>query len=103
MLSFSGNQVRPFTQVIGGLFAAKQGRRIMVTIRLIHGNSGKPIKGKKVALGISGLLSGGVTKGEWTDSNGEVHFDVRPNYGKVYVDGSTRYEGHLSGRVIVYV
>jgi len=75
----------------------------MVTVRVIHRSSGKPIKGKKVALGISGLLSGGVTHREWTDSNGEAHFEVKPSQGKVYVDGSKIYEGHLSGRVVVYV
>jgi len=77
--------------------------REVITVKVIHQSSGKPIKGKKVAVGISGLLSGGVTHGEWTDSNGEAHFDVRPNHGKVYVDGAKRYEGYLSGRVVVYV
>lgn len=75
----------------------------MVTVRVIHQSSGKPVKGKKVALGISGVFSGGVTRGEWTDSHGEAHFDVKPNNGKVYVDGSKKYEGHLSGRVVVYI
>jgi hypothetical protein len=74
----------------------------MVTVKVIHQSSGKPVKGKKVALGISGL-SGGVTHGEWTDFNGEAHFDVKPNHGKVYVDGSKKHEGHLSGRVVVYI
>ena len=75
----------------------------MITVKVIHRSSGKPIKGKKVALGVSGLLSGGVTHGEWTDSNGEAHFNVKPNHGKVYVNGSTEYEGYLSGRVVVYI
>ena len=75
----------------------------MVTMKVIHQSSGKPIKGKKVALGISGLFSGGVTHGEWTDSDGEAHFDVKPNHGKVFVDGSKKYEGHLSRRVVVYI
>ncbi|HKC64657.1 MAG TPA: hypothetical protein VKB86_13535 [Pyrinomonadaceae bacterium] len=74
----------------------------MVTVKVIHKSSGKPVKGKKVALGISGL-SGGVTHGEWTNSDGEAHFDVKPNHGKVYVDGSKKHEGHLSGRVVVYI
>jgi len=60
----------------------------MVTVRVIDRSSGKPVKGKKVALGTSGLLSGGVTRGEWTDSNGDAHFDVKPNHGKVYVNGT---------------
>ncbi len=75
----------------------------MVTVRVIDRSSGKPVKGKKVALGISGLLSGGVTRGEWTDSNGDAHFDVKPAHGKVYVSGTKQYEGHLSGRIVVYI
>jgi hypothetical protein len=75
----------------------------MVTVKLVSKSSGNPVKGKKVALGIDKLLSGGVTHGEWTDSNGEAHFDVKPAHGKVFVGGSTKYEGHLSGRVVVYV
>jgi hypothetical protein len=75
----------------------------MVTVRVISKSSGNPVKGKKVALGIDALFSGGVTKGEWTDSHGEAHFDVKPNQGKVFVDGSTKYEGHLSGKITIYV
>jgi hypothetical protein len=43
----------------------------MVTVKIIHRSSGKPVKGKKVALG----MPNGVTRGEWTDSEGEAHFD----------------------------
>lgn len=75
----------------------------MITVKVIHRSSGDPVKGKKVALGIDSLFSGGVTHGEWTDSHGEAHFDVKPNHGKVFVDGSKKYEGHLSGRVVVYI
>lgn len=77
--------------------------KVVVTVKVIRKSSGEPIKGKKVALGIDALLSGGVTKGEWTDSNGEAHFDVKPNYGKVFVDGSTEHKGYLSGRIVVYL
>jgi len=75
----------------------------MVTVKVVRKSSGESAKGKKVALGIDAVFSGGVTKGEWTDSNGEAHFDVKPNYGKVFVDGSKRFEGHLSGRIVVYI
>lgn len=75
----------------------------MVTVKVCSKSSGKPVKGVKVALGISAIFEGGVTKGQYTDSNGEAHFDVKPNNGKVFVDGSTKYEGYLSGRVVVYV
>jgi hypothetical protein len=75
----------------------------MITIRLISRSSGRPLKGKKVALGIGSVLSGGVTHGKWTDANGEAHFEVKPSYGKVFVSGMKEYEGHLSGRVLVYI
>ena len=71
----------------------------MVTVKLIDRSSGKPIKNKKVALG----LAHGVTHGEFTNSDGEAHFDVTPNHGKVFVSGSKEHEGYLSGRVVVYL
>ena len=61
------------------------------------------MKGRKVALGIDAILSGGVTHGKWTDAQGEASFDVKPNYGKVFIDGSTKYEGYLSGTITVSV
>jgi len=75
----------------------------MVTVRVIRKSSGKPVKGKKVALGINSLFSGGVTRGEWTDSTGDAHFDIKPGQGKVYVSGAKEFEGHLSGRIVVYI
>ncbi len=71
----------------------------MVTVKVIRRSSGDAIKGKKVALSVPM----GVTSDQWTNSNGEAHFDVSPNHGKVFVDGSTEYEGHLSGRIVVYI
>jgi hypothetical protein len=75
----------------------------MVTVKVVSKSSGDPVKDKKVALGISSIFSGGVTKGEWTNSDGEAHFDVKPSQGKVFVDGSTKHEGYLSGRIVVYI
>lgn len=75
----------------------------MITIKVCSKSSGNPVKGKKVAIGVNSLLSGGVTKGEYTDSSGEAHFDIKPCNGKVFIDGSTKHEGYLSGRVVVYV
>ena len=59
------------------------------------------MKGKKVALGIDALLSGGVTDDKWTDDVGEATFSVKPNYGKVFVSGSMEYEGYLQGTITV--
>lgn len=75
----------------------------MVTVKVVYEKSGKPAEGKKVALYVSRFLASGVTSGEWTDSRGEAHFDIEPCSGKVYVDGSTKYDGHLSGRMVVYI
>jgi hypothetical protein len=75
----------------------------MIAVRVVSKSSGKVIKDKKVALGIDALLSGGVTHGRWTDSHGEAHFDVQPNYGKVFVSGSTMYEGYLSGKITISI
>lgn len=75
----------------------------MITVKVVRRSSGDPVKGKKVAIGIDSFFSGGVTKGKWTDANGEAHFDVKPSQGKVFVDSSTEYEGYLSGRIVVYI
>ena len=71
----------------------------MVTVKIVSKSSGNPVRGAKVSIGVDAVFSGGVTSTQSTDSNGEAHFDIKPSQGKVFVDGSTRHEGHLSGRV----
>jgi len=75
----------------------------MITIKVCYESSSQPAKNKKVAIGVDNLFRGGVTSGEWTDSNGEAHFDIEPCEGKVFVDGSTVHKGYLKGRIVVYV
>ena len=75
----------------------------MVTIKVVDKNSGKPAKDKKVTLVLDGLFTGGVTNGEWTDSEGEAHFDIDPRSGEVHIGGRAVHKGHLSGRVVVYI
>lgn len=75
----------------------------MVTVKVVRKNSGNPAEGKKVALYVSRFMASGVTKEQWTDSNGEAHFDIESTDGKVFVDGSTEYEGRLTGRVVIYI
>lgn len=75
----------------------------MITVKVIHEQSGEPWENQKVALGFDGLFSGGVTNDEYTDSRGEAHFDYKPGNGKVYVNGDVAFKGHLSGRIVVYV
>jgi hypothetical protein len=75
----------------------------MITVKVFYKSSGKPAEGRKVALYVSRFLASGVTDTEWTDSNGEAHFDVESTDGEVYVDGSTKHKGRLAGRVVVYI
>lgn len=75
----------------------------MITVKVVYKSSGKNAEGKKVALYLNRFMASGVTDSEWTDSRGEAHFDIDPCEGKIYVDGSTEYEGRLSGRLVVYI
>ncbi len=74
----------------------------MITVKVIYQSSGKPAEGKKVALGFSSLLRG-VTSGEYTDRNGEAYFEADNGDGEVYVGGSKKHKGYLSGRIVVYI
>lgn len=75
----------------------------MVTIKLVYKESGKPAKGVKVAIGVDSFWSGGVTKSEYTDSDGEAHFEIDPCNGKVFVKGDTKHKGRIAGRVVIYI
>lgn len=75
----------------------------MITIKVVSQSSGNPVKNSKVTLGFDGLFTGGTTDSQYTDSNGEAHFDTEPRKGTVYVDGRDKHNGHLSGRVVVYI
>ena len=73
----------------------------MVSVKVVYASSGKPASGKRVCVSFSGLR--GVTGNQITDSNGEAHFDAKPGHGKVIVNGTTKFEGKVEGRVPVYV
>jgi hypothetical protein len=75
----------------------------MITVKVIWQSSGKPAEGRKVSLGFNALLSGGVTNNEYTNGNGEAHFNTENGEGQVFVDGSTKHKGYLSGRVVVNI
>ncbi len=75
----------------------------MISVKVIRQSSGQPAEGKKVALGFTEILRSGVTETKFTDRNGEAHFDTKNGEGKVFVDGSTKYTGYLSGRIVVYI
>lgn len=73
----------------------------MITVKVVSQSSGKPLSGKRVMLNFSGLLRGHST--EYTDSNGEAHFNSDNGEGEVYVDGTAKHKGRLAGRVVVYI
>ncbi len=74
----------------------------MFTIRVIDQNTGKPISGKKVQVLFDGFWRGS-TRSQYTDDDGETHFDYDNGDGKVYVGSEVVYEGYISGRKIVYI
>ena len=74
----------------------------MITVKVVRQSSGQSVEGKKVSLGFSDF-GRGVTDSQWTDRNGEAHFDAKNGDGKVFVDGSQKHKGHLSGRVVIYI
>ncbi len=74
----------------------------MVTVKVVHRDSGRPAEGRKVAISFD-AIGRGLTSGERTDSNGEADFNVDPGDGKVFVDGNKKFEGRISGRIVVYI
>jgi hypothetical protein len=74
----------------------------MITICVYHQSNGKPAAHEKVHLSFGGDWTGSFLN-EYTDSNGEAHFNTEPRTGKVIVGGSERFSGYLSGKVVVYI
>lgn len=74
----------------------------MVSVKVCWRKSGKPAEGKKVSVSFDGL-SRGITSNEYTNNNGEAHFNADPGSGKVFVDGSTVYNGRIEGQIVVYI
>ncbi len=76
----------------------------MFSVKVHSTNSGKPCKGVRVAASFDrGLFSGGVTRDEYTNSDGEAHFDYDPGSGTIYVNGREVFRGRIEGRIVVYV
>jgi hypothetical protein len=73
----------------------------MLTIKVIERQSGRPMKREKVGICFSGW-TGGCTD-EWTDYEGDAHFDLNPGNGEVFFNGKSVYKGRIEGRVVVYV
>lgn len=73
----------------------------MITVQLYTKGSGNPVTSTKVGISI-GNWDG--VKYEYTDSNGNAHFDYPPQQSsEVYVDGKIVYTGRLEGKTVVYV
>jgi hypothetical protein len=77
---------------------------IMFTIHLHDERSGKPVSDVAICVVFDGWR--GTTKWEWTDKNGEIHFDCKHGNGRIFAKQGFRsiliYTGSISGRVIVY-
>ena len=70
----------------------KEGRKVMVTVRVVWGGSGRPVQGSKVTM----ASNCGISSPEITDANGETEF---PDYMVgdecwIYVDGEERFHGY---------
>ena len=74
----------------------------MFTIKVVDRNSGKPVSGKKVQVYFDSFWRGN-TSSQYTDNEGETHFDYDNGDGKVYVGSQEAYRGYLSGRTVVYI
>ncbi len=72
----------------------------MITVKVCYESSDEPAIGKIVSLGVeeqSGADS------QFTDIDGEAHFNVEPCEGMVFVNGSIAYKGYLREQIVVYV
>jgi len=74
----------------------------MFTIKVISESTGKPLNHKRVRIGFEGFTRG-MSGDVYSDSNGEAHFDYKPDRGTVYVDGKSVHVGKLEGRIVVYI
>lgn len=74
----------------------------MFTIQIIESNSGKPVISKKIAVIFKGWMRG-CSKDQYTDKNGEAHFNEDNGEGTIYVQGTKVYEGRIEGRKIIYI
>lgn len=74
----------------------------MFTIKVIDSSTGRPCPDKKVQVFFNGFWRGH-TCSQYTDNQGEAHFDYDNGDGEVYVGSKSAYKGHISGRVPVYI
>jgi len=75
----------------------------MVSVKVFSKSSGNPIKGARVSLMFSGLFTGGSVPSQYTDNNGEVHFNTGTGNGTIYVNGRDAKTGYISGMEVVHI
>ena len=75
----------------------------MITVQILKQSTGKPVKRARIAIGVELLMAGGVTPAQYTDANGEAHFQRDPCKGKIFVDGREKYKGRIEGRKVIYI
>jgi len=77
----------------------------MFTVQVLYESDKKPAKSKRVSIGVDGL-TGGVSREEWTNDSGRACIDLgNRDYvkGKIYVDGSVKYQGYIDKVKTVYI
>lgn len=74
----------------------------MFTVQVINRKTGKPEYHKKISVGFDGILRG-FSKTQYTDKNGETHFNEDNGAGTIYVHGKPVYKGRIEGRRIIYI
>ncbi len=74
----------------------------MITVKVVHRSSRHPAQHYRVSIVFEAMLRG-MPSYQLTDANGEAHFDSQPGAGKIWVDGTERYRGHLSGTVVITI
>lgn len=74
----------------------------MVSVKILYTSTGKPAYNQKVSIGFDGFFRG-FSKTQYTDKNGEVHFDNDPGTGTIYINGKNVYEGKIEGMKVLYI
>ncbi len=74
----------------------------MVTVMVVRQSTGKPVDGIRVSVGFDGLFRG-MSKEEYTNNNGEAHFNNDPGDGEIFVDGMCEFKGRIEGKKVIYI
>jgi hypothetical protein len=74
----------------------------MISVKVVSQRTGKPLKSQKVSIGFSGLFRG-FSSTEYTNHEGEVHFDNDPGEGTIFINGRSSFKGRISGLKILYI